>query len=111
MSGVGMLGSSSECPPAYYEITRFEVTSCFSSPDRWDSLPEAVSLQPGLLSNILTFSAGPRVRGLTFVFYVACVLISLSLLTVVHRHAVPNKVLTGGPGRRLSGLNFRAIVT
>jgi len=30
------------------------------NPDRWDNLPEAVSLQPGLLSNILTFSAGPR---------------------------------------------------
>jgi len=30
------------------------------NPDRWDNLPEAVGLQPGLLSNILTFSAGPR---------------------------------------------------
>jgi hypothetical protein len=31
------------------------------SPDRWDNLPEAVSNQPGLFANILTFSAGPRV--------------------------------------------------
>ncbi|KAJ3477945.1 hypothetical protein NLI96_g10112 [Meripilus lineatus] len=29
-------------------------------PDRWDNLPEAVSSQPGLYSNLLTFSAGPR---------------------------------------------------
>ena len=31
------------------------------SPDRWDNLPELASEQPGLFSNILTFSAGPRV--------------------------------------------------
>ncbi|KAH9925072.1 cytochrome P450 [Amylocystis lapponica] len=30
------------------------------NPDRWDSLPEAVARQPGLYSNLLTFSAGPR---------------------------------------------------
>ncbi|KAK7470690.1 hypothetical protein VKT23_002112 [Stygiomarasmius scandens] len=29
-------------------------------PDRWDNLPEKVSEQPGLFSNLLTFSAGPR---------------------------------------------------
>ncbi|TCD65273.1 hypothetical protein EIP91_002834 [Steccherinum ochraceum] len=29
-------------------------------PDRWDNLPEAVTSIPGLYSNILTFSAGPR---------------------------------------------------
>ncbi|CCM03723.1 uncharacterized protein FIBRA_05869 [Fibroporia radiculosa] len=29
-------------------------------PDRWDSLPEAVTSQPGLYNNTLTFSAGPR---------------------------------------------------
>ncbi|KII92075.1 hypothetical protein PLICRDRAFT_36852 [Plicaturopsis crispa FD-325 SS-3] len=29
-------------------------------PDRWDDLPEPVMQQPGLFSNILTFSAGPR---------------------------------------------------
>lgn len=32
------------------------------SPDRWDNLPEAVTSLPGLYSNLLTFSAGPRVR-------------------------------------------------
>lgn len=30
-------------------------------PDRWDSLPEAAAALPGLFSNVLTFSAGPRV--------------------------------------------------
>jgi len=30
------------------------------NPDRWDSLPEAVKSLPGLYSNTLTFSAGPR---------------------------------------------------
>ncbi|PCH40422.1 cytochrome P450 [Wolfiporia cocos MD-104 SS10] len=30
------------------------------NPDRWDNLPEAVSSQPGLYNNTLTFSAGPR---------------------------------------------------
>ncbi|KIK97745.1 hypothetical protein PAXRUDRAFT_824616 [Paxillus rubicundulus Ve08.2h10] len=29
-------------------------------PDRWDNLPEAVEAVPGLYSNLLTFSAGPR---------------------------------------------------
>ncbi|KAH7926700.1 cytochrome P450 [Leucogyrophana mollusca] len=29
-------------------------------PDRWDNLPEAVQSLPGLFSNLLTFSAGPR---------------------------------------------------
>ncbi|KAA1472890.1 cytochrome P450 [Dentipellis sp. KUC8613] len=29
-------------------------------PDRWDSLPDAVATLPGLFSNILAFSAGPR---------------------------------------------------
>jgi hypothetical protein len=36
-------------------------TLFFHSPDRWDALPEAVAAQPGLFSNILTFSASPRV--------------------------------------------------
>lgn len=31
------------------------------SPERWDRLPEAVEALPGLYSNLLTFSAGPRV--------------------------------------------------
>ena len=31
------------------------------SPERWDHLPEAVGALPGLYSNLLTFSAGPRV--------------------------------------------------
>ncbi|KDQ53508.1 hypothetical protein JAAARDRAFT_39194 [Jaapia argillacea MUCL 33604] len=30
------------------------------NPDRWDNLPEAVLAQPGLFSNLLAFSAGPR---------------------------------------------------
>ncbi|PFH50017.1 hypothetical protein AMATHDRAFT_146368 [Amanita thiersii Skay4041] len=30
------------------------------NPDRWDNLPEPVSSLPGLFSNTLTFSAGPR---------------------------------------------------
>lgn len=30
------------------------------NPDRWDNLPEAALAQPGLFSNLLTFSAGPR---------------------------------------------------
>ncbi|KAI6040266.1 cytochrome-450 hydroxylase [Pisolithus marmoratus] len=30
------------------------------NPDRWGTLPEAVSALPGLFSNLLTFSAGPR---------------------------------------------------
>ncbi|KAF8844406.1 cytochrome P450 [Paxillus ammoniavirescens] len=29
-------------------------------PDRWDNLPEAVEAVPGIYSNLLTFSAGPR---------------------------------------------------
>jgi len=29
-------------------------------PERWDHLPEAVEALPGLYSNLLTFSAGPR---------------------------------------------------
>ncbi|KAJ4498302.1 cytochrome-450 hydroxylase [Lentinula lateritia] len=30
------------------------------NPDRWDNLPEKAREQPGLFSNILSFSAGPR---------------------------------------------------
>ncbi|THH17329.1 hypothetical protein EW146_g3445 [Bondarzewia mesenterica] len=30
------------------------------NPDRWDNLPEAAAALPGLYSNMLTFSAGPR---------------------------------------------------
>ena len=30
-------------------------------PDRWDDLPDAAKSQPGLYSNIMSFSAGPRV--------------------------------------------------
>ncbi|KAI6033190.1 cytochrome P450 [Pisolithus orientalis] len=30
------------------------------NPDRWGTLPEAVSALPGIFSNLLTFSAGPR---------------------------------------------------
>ncbi|KAF9778030.1 cytochrome P450 [Thelephora terrestris] len=29
-------------------------------PDRWDNLPDVVKTQPGLYSNLMTFSAGPR---------------------------------------------------
>jgi len=33
-------------------------------PDRWDNLPDAVKTQPGLYSNLMSFSAGPRVSGI-----------------------------------------------
>jgi hypothetical protein len=32
-----------------------------SRPDRWDSLPDVAKAQPGLYSNLMSFSAGPRV--------------------------------------------------
>jgi hypothetical protein len=38
--------------------------SALHSPDRWDNLPEAVKSLPGVYANMLTFSAGPRVRNL-----------------------------------------------
>lgn len=50
------------------ETYLFYTNVLICSPDRWDNLPEAVSSQPGLYSNLLTFSAGPRVRHL---FYIA----------------------------------------
>lgn len=34
----------------------------FDRPDRWDNLPEKVASLPGIYSNLMTFSAGPRVR-------------------------------------------------
>ena len=33
-------------------------------PDRWDDLPEAAKAQPGLYSNLMSFSAGPRVSSI-----------------------------------------------
>ena len=36
------------------------------SPDRWDHLSEDVLSLPGLYSNLLTFSAGPRVSAVEF---------------------------------------------
>ena len=33
-------------------------------PDRWDNLPDAAKAQPGLYSNLMTFSVGPRVSGI-----------------------------------------------
>ena len=44
----------------------------FGSPDRWDDLPEAALALPGLFSNLLTFSAGPRVRlhALVVIFWI-----------------------------------------
>ena len=41
----------------------------FGSPDRWDDLPDTALAQPGLFSNLLTFSAGPRVRLSVFIGY------------------------------------------
>ena len=35
-----------------------------SRPDRWDDLPDAAKAQPGLYSNLMSFSAGPRVSNL-----------------------------------------------
>jgi hypothetical protein len=55
-----MHGSLSESS----DKTSLHLTQHASSPDRWDNLPETVAAQPGLFSNILTFSAGPRVRHL-----------------------------------------------
>jgi hypothetical protein len=46
------------------------MTYAYLSPDRWDNLPESALRQPGLFANTLTFSAGPRVRLLTFIFEV-----------------------------------------
>ena len=54
-----MRGNSSECSRIG---CAFASAECDGSPDRWDDLPEAVKAQPWLFSNILTFSAGPRVR-------------------------------------------------
>ena len=33
-------------------------------PDRWDNLPDAAKALPGLYSNLMTFSVGPRVSGI-----------------------------------------------
>jgi hypothetical protein len=33
-------------------------------PDRWDNLPDAAKAQPGLYSNLMSFSVGPRVSGM-----------------------------------------------
>jgi len=33
-------------------------------PDRWDNLPDAIKSQPGLYSNLMSFSAGPRVSNI-----------------------------------------------
>ena len=35
-------------------------------PDRWDNLPEPVKTQPGLYSNLMSFSAGPRVSSVCY---------------------------------------------
>ena len=35
-------------------------------PERWDNLPEKVASLPGIYSNLLTFSAGPRVSKFYF---------------------------------------------
>lgn len=40
-------------------------------PDRWDNLPDAVKTQPGLYSNLMTFSAGPRVSSTSW-FVIGC---------------------------------------
>lgn len=37
-------------------------------PDRWDNLPESASALPGLFSNTLTFSSGPRVWKLVMLY-------------------------------------------
>ena len=33
-------------------------------PDRWDNLPDAARVQPGLYSNLMSFSVGPRVSSI-----------------------------------------------
>jgi hypothetical protein len=55
-----MLGSSSTS--GYCSDLKWYDADGLCSPDRWDNLPEAALAQPGLFSNLLTFSAGPRVR-------------------------------------------------
>jgi hypothetical protein len=56
----------------------------FSSPDRWDNLPAAVLDQPGLLSNLLTFSGGPRV----YIFLSAIASQPTDKVAVLCRHAI-----------------------
>jgi hypothetical protein len=59
------------------------------SPDRWDDLPEAVLAQPGLFSNLLTFSAGPRVRLSIFIAgTLAQSWLIFRLFSVLHWHAI-----------------------
>jgi hypothetical protein len=54
------------------------------SPDRWEEMGEGASVLPGLYSNTLTFSAGPRVRGAR----VMLKLIRVNWFTVVYGDAV-----------------------
>jgi len=50
----------------------------FYSPDRWDNLPETASELPGLFSNTLTFSAGPRVSCSHCLLHIALFTLTLS---------------------------------
>ena len=34
-------------------------------PDRWDNLPDTARVQPGLYSNLMSFSVGPRVSSIS----------------------------------------------
>jgi hypothetical protein len=56
------------------------------SPDRWDNLPAAVHDQPGLLSNLLTFSGGPRVCRI----YIICFGRPAHGIPVLRGHAILN---------------------
>lgn len=57
--GARMLGNSSWFSFLLWRYD-FELNVRYS-PDRWDALPEKAQGLPGLFSNTLTFSAGPRV--------------------------------------------------
>lgn len=74
------------------------------SPERWDHLPEAVEALPGLYSNLLTFSAGPRVC-------ISLLLMSVDRhgdnLLVLHRHALLDDRDEDIPVRSSDQLRFR----
>jgi hypothetical protein len=77
--GFQVLLSVLQCAPILTE-------SLYFSPDRWNNLPELASDQPGLYSNTLTFSAGPRVR---FLYHRAAAPVLIEMVyIVVYRHAI-----------------------
>ena len=56
-------------------ISETVVLKCVAyRPDRWDNLPDAVKAQPGKYSNIMTFSAGPRVSEIDCSLFRSCLI-------------------------------------